>query len=223
MRPFNYTLILLSVLLSACGSSDSSAPVFNWSPGIYTGTFTETGGTPDDVVLLVTSDSRFALGVADGSDYAIGTMLGSTLSTSDGFVVTLDAALSGTYAAPGITGTFTLSDSGLYNRISSTAKLEGIWVDNTFTQTGTATYVITDGSILLTSVSGCAGTGQFTTIDSSKNEYDFTLNMTNCPGFNGTYTGLAVTDDTFFPDDTIDIIAENLGALTFLVSAPVKQ
>ena len=227
MRLLNYTLILLSVLLSACssGGSDSLVPAFNWSPGVYSGTFTVTGGAPDDVVLLVTSDNRFALATTDGSETAIGAMFGSKLTTTDGFTATLNAALSGTYTAPGVTGTFTLADSGLYNRASSTAKLEGTWVDNTFTQvTGTATYVIdATGNFLLMSVSGCAGTGSFSTIDGSKNEYNFTLVTTNCPGYDGTYIGLAITDDTTFTDDTIDIIAENPVAQTFLVSTPVKQ
>lgn len=230
MRLIFPLLTLLTIFLSGCSSSSSdngTAPTstFTWAGGIYVGTFTEAGAAPDDVVLIISSDNRFALATTNGLEYAIGTVSSSNLTTSDGFVATLTAALSGTYTAPGVTGTFALADSGLYNRASSTSKLQGIWVDNTFTQvTGTATFIIdAAGMFDMTSVSGCSGIGSFSTIDPTKNEYNFTMNVTNCAGYNGTYNGLAVTDDTTFTDDTLDIIAENIPAQTFMVSESIKQ
>ena len=210
------------------------AATVNWAAGIYTGTFTETGSTASvDVLLLVTSDNRFALAALDGSEYNIGTVSGSSLSDTDGFVATLTAALSGTYSAPAATpsdpdfsGTFALTDTGLYNRSSSTAKLEGTWVDFTIPPaTGTPTYVIdAAGDFSLDTTTGCTGTGSFTPIDPGKNEYDFSMDVTNCPGLNGTFSGLAITDDAMtFTDNQIDIIAENTSEQKFIISAPVKQ
>jgi hypothetical protein len=218
---FTFFAAFMLTNLGCSSSGDSTPSTFNWAAGVYTGTFTETGSsTPSDVVLLVTSDNRFALATLDGTEYNIGSVSGSSLSTTDGFVATLTAALSGTYSAPpSFTGTFTLTDTGLYNRTSSTAKLEGTWVDTTIPPaTGTPTFVIdAAGDFTLSTTTGCAGSGSFSTIDPSKNEYEFSMLVTNCPGFDGNFTGLAITDDQ------IDIIAENPAAPAFIVWAPVKQ
>ena len=229
-------IILATAFLTYIGCSSSGdegttlipTPTFNWEAGVYTGTFTETGSTASvDIVMLVTSDNRFALAALDGSEYNIGTVSGSSLSTTDGFVATLTAALSGTYSAPpSFTGTFSLTDAGLYNRTSSTAKLEGTWTDFTIpAATGTPTFVIdAAGNFSLSTTTGCAGTGSFTPIDPSKNEYEFSMLVSACPGLNGTFSGLAITDDAnTFTDNQIDIIAENPGAPAFIIWAPVKQ
>jgi hypothetical protein len=240
IRKIIFTLLATAIISNAgCSSgsdSDSTSTSNNgssvtssalvWTPGVYTGTFTETvSNTSDDVILLVISDNHFALARTDGAEYNIGTVSDSTISTTNGFSATLNAALSGTYSAPNFSGTFTLTDTGLYNRTSSTTKLSGIWVDNNQSSgLGTLTYIIDDtgGFILDSTVTGCDGTGSFSTIDSSKNEYKYTLNMTNCLGFDGTYNGYAISDDTNFVDDTIDIIAENLTASAFLISQAIK-
>ena len=150
-----------------CSSGGDGTPAttttVDWAAGIYEGTFTETGGSTP-VVLLVTSDNRFALATLDGSEYNIGTVSGANLSTTDGFVATQTAALSGTFSAPpSFSGTFALTDAGLYNRTSSTAKLLGTWVDSTIpASTGTPTYVIdAAGNFSLSTTTGCAGTGSF--------------------------------------------------------------
>lgn len=221
--------ILLFLVNASCSSSGGDtiapAPAFTWAAGIYDGTFTETGSTPDNVALIVTSTNRFALANIDGTEMAIGDASGASLTSPDGFTATLTAALSGTYTAPGVTGTFSLADAGLYNRTSSAAKLEGVWVDSFYTTTtGTTTWVIdATANVLMTSVSGCAATGTFNTIDTSKNEYTVTSTVTNCPGFNGVYNGFAFTDDDTFTDDMIALVIENTALQTFAIFAPIKQ
>jgi len=219
-------LVLLNVGCSSSGGDTGTVPAaFTWAPGIYEGTFTATGSTPENVALIVTSTNRFALANIDGTEMAIGDASGASLTTSDGFTATLAAALSGTYSAPGVTGTFSLADAGLYNRTSSTAKLEGIWVDNFYLlTTGTTTWTIdAAGNVLMTSISGCAASGTFNTINASNNEYTVTLTVTNCLGFNGIYNGFGFTDDEFFTDDMIAMVIENTTLQTFAISAPIKQ
>lgn len=88
----------------------------------------------------------------------------------------------------------------------------------------TITYIIqTTGDFDATSTS-CDAQGSFATIDSSKNEYDFTMNVVSCPGLNGDFTGLAFTDDSMAgTDNQIVIITENQSLQKFIISAPIKN
>ena len=47
------------------------------------------------------------------------------------------------------------------------------------------------------------------------------MNIANCIGFNGTFTGFAVTSDTFNNDDTITLVFNN-GSIGG-ISEPIKQ
>ena len=227
-------LLFLSVLVSSltlfgCSSSGgdstpANTTTFNWTAGVYTGTFTETGsGASGDVVLLVTSDNRFALAATDGSEYNIGTVSGSNLSTTAGFTATQTAALSGTFSdsVTGLSGTFTLTDAGIYNRPSDLSELVAQWTDTT----NLILYTIQASGDFDAEIDVCAiEQGSFATIDGSKNEYDFTLNVVACPGLEGVFTGLAFRDDA--PpgtDNQLVIIAENPTIGNFVVSAAIKN
>ena len=226
---FLATAILTYIGCSSSGDDGTTliptpipTPTFNWAAGIYTGTFTETSSnTSGDVVLLVTSDNRFALAALDGTDYSIGIVSGSDLSTGD-FVATLTSALSGTFSnsVTGKSGMFTLTDAGIYDRISDTSKLVGQWVDID----NTITYIIQSTGAFDATITSCDAQGSFATIDSSKNEYDFTMNVVNCPGLDiGDFTGLAFTDDyQGGTDNQIVIITENLSENKFIISAPIR-
>lgn len=226
-------IILAAAFLTYIGCSSSGddgttlnpTPTFNWAAGIYTGTFTETSSNSSGpVVLLVTSDNRFALAATDGSEYNIGTVSGSDLTTTSGFTATLTAALSGTFSdsVSGLSGSFTLRDAGLYDRTSDLSKLVGQWVDID----NTITYIIQPTGAFDATIGSCDAQGSFAAIDSSKNEYDFTMNVAaSCEGLDeGDFTGLAFTDDyQGGTDNQIVIIAENPVENKFIISAPLLQ
>jgi len=215
---------LVSLFISACGGGGSStpAPSFSFTPGIYTGTFTPAGGAADVFAIIIASNGSWA-GV-DFEEGATGTYSGATL-TDPSLTATLTATSSGTYTSNGISGTFTLVDAGIYNRPANLSKLAGTWIDTTFTQnTGTMTHTIDgSGNITSTSVSGCASSGTINTIDTTKNEYTISLTVTNCGGFNGVYTGLALLDDTTITEDTLVYLADNDILDTFTLSSAIKQ
>ena len=109
-----FALAVVSGCSSSSGeSSDNSS--FNWTPGIYIGNFTPTGETSEESVVIVTSDNRFLFAETDSESVALGIVSGATLSTT-GFNATLTGNLSGTFIADTVIGTFSLTDSGLYNR-----------------------------------------------------------------------------------------------------------
>jgi len=215
---------LFSFVLSACGGGGGSTPQnnINLSPGIYTGTFTPNGGTPDEFAIILASNGTWA-GV-NPIESAYGTYSNSTL-TETNFSATLTTSNSGTYTDDGINGTFSIADAGIYNRESTLPKLEGVWVDTTFTEVaGITTHVIdANGNINSSSVSGCSSTGKLNTIDTTKNEYSFSLTVSNCEGFEGVYNGLALLDDTNFTDDTLVFAGDNDTINTFILTNAVKQ
>lgn len=229
MRKFLISFFI-GLFLTGCGgggggttdtTTDSPADTtsYSFSPGLYTGSFTDSYGT-DSYAILITSNNRWA--GADPDEVATGTVSGDTLSTS-GFSATLTSATGGTFNNGGNTGTFSMvSHADLYNRTSSLAKLNGTWVDDFYTDnTGTVTVTMNDGAMSLTSVSGCAASGTVSTIDASKNEYAVAITVTNCGGFNGSYTGYGFTDDDTFTDDQFVFAVDN--ADSWAVFAPVKQ
>jgi len=219
---YRASLLATSIsLLAACGSGGGGSPAaYTAQPGIYSGTFSPTGGITDVFSVIVTSNNKWA--GADPDEAATGTVSGGTLSNAYGFTATLTGTMSGSYDNGTESGTFSLVDAGIYNRTSSLAKLNGTWVDNVYTaSTGVTTWVINNGAYSMTSVSGCASTGTITTIDTSKNEYAVTGTVTNCGGFNGSYSGYGFTDDDTFTDDQFSIVIDN--ATSYAVFSPIKQ
>ncbi len=226
MRKFLISFII-GLALSGCGggggggTTDTSTPAtsYSFSPGLYTGSFTDSIGT-DSYAILITSNNKWA--GADPTEAATGTVSGGNLSTSV-FSATLTSATGGTFNNSGNTGTFSMtSHASLYNRSSSLAKLDGTWVDDVYTDnTGTVTVTFNNGAMSMSTTSGCAATGSVSTIDTSKNEYSVTMTVTNCGGFNGTYTGYGFTDDDTFTDDQFVMALDN--ADSWAVFAPIKQ
>ncbi|VAW55224.1 hypothetical protein MNBD_GAMMA06-33, partial [hydrothermal vent metagenome] len=127
----------------------------------------------------------------------------------------------------------------LYNSGSALATLEGIWVDNTFTDlAGASTWVFAaDGSYTVDTVAGgtgvCFATGQISLIDATKNAYASTSTLTNCgleqgidPSLNGDYEGVLFVTETSSPGDTLfgagSLLLSN-GTIQTIFSVPVKQ
>lgn len=92
----------------------------------------------------------------------------------------------------------------LYDRGSSLAAAAGVYIG--FTVDGVAASFSIDGNgeIFAQSQTGCIGNGQISAGNPQFNEYSVTMTVSNCPGENGVYNGLAVTDDFAATDDELD-------------------
>lgn len=228
---------LIILFLSGCGGDSDGDPPSTPSSvpaGIYEGTITPNGGTPDLSVALITSAGDVAILDVNTIEALVGTISGPSLTgtiySSTAVPATAQVtsvsgnSISGTYTSSLGGGTFALvADPNLYNRASSLSKLVGIWVDSFFTAgIGTSTWVIqADGSFSISTTLGCTGIGTFSIIDPSKNEYNLSLTISNCAGLNGTYSGIAATSDTLNTDDSISLVFNS--ATIAGVSEPIKQ
>jgi hypothetical protein len=229
------SILLISVTGCSSGGSDSGTTLPSTVPaGVYEGTVTPTGGTAETAVALITSDNNIAIIDINTLEGFIGTISGSSLSGTVYTSVAIPATgqvtsvsgnnINGTYSSSLGGGTFALvADPNLYNRTSSLSKLEGVWVDSVFTNiSGASTWVIqADGSFTVSTTAGCSGSGSFSTINTAYNEYSLTMTIANCTGYNGTYSGIAVTSDTYNTDDSISLVFSN-GSIGGL-SEPIKQ
>lgn len=235
LKTFIYSsLIALVVSCGGGGGGNTVQEPSSVPAGIYTGTVTPTGGNPEQAAAIITSDNRVALLDLNSEEAFIGTIsannLSGTLYASTSVPATSKVTtvsgnnISGTYNSSLGGGSFALvADPNLYNRTSSLSKLVGTWVDSVFTTAiGTTTWVIqTDGSYAVSSTSGCTASGTFTLFNSSNNEYNMTINVANCPDFNGSFTGFAALSDTSNTDDSLSLIFSN-GALGGFFQ-PIKQ
>lgn len=234
-----FFILMSGLIISACGGSSSdnnSTSATTTPPGIYSGSVTLDGGRTDSAVAIITTDNHISIVDTDSFEAFIGTIINTsasgTLYSSDavpatGEITTIASdKIEGTYTSSLGGGSFSLdADSSLYSRVSSLAKLEGVWVDSAFiTITGTSTWVIqSDGSVSMTSTSGCAATGHLSVIDETKNEYNLALNVTNCPPYdeNGSYTGQGYLTDTLGnQDNTLPLIVTN--GIYATVFKPIK-
>lgn len=236
---WNYGLLLMIVTtLAACGGGggggDDGDVAVNAPPGIYEGTVTAAGGTPDSAFGLITSNGKLAFLDLDTLEAIIGTISNGSISGTlfadsvAGITGQVTSAsgnnIGGTYSSSLGNGTFSLvADPNLYLRGASLSKLTGTWVDSVFTDgVGTTTWVFqTDGSYNMSSTSGCTGTGQFSLIDATKNEYEMNFVLSNCVPFNGTYTGIGALSDTYNTDDSLAFMFSS-GSVGGLFE-PIKQ
>ena len=240
MKSFLINNIILSSLilfLTACGggSSDKEETKISSVPaGIYEGTVTLSGSTANTALGLIASNGKVSILDLDTEEAFIGTISGTSLTGSLYSTTTVPSTaevtnvsgnnISGTYTSSLGNGTFAFTaNTNLYNRGSSLSKLAGTWVDTVFTNgTGTTTWVIqNDGTFTVASTLGCNATGALTIFNASKNEYNLSINITNCSTLNGSFTGFAVTSDSFNTDDSISLIFSN-GSIGG-IAEPIKQ
>jgi hypothetical protein len=134
------------------------------------------------------SGSLFAVAPAgstfiNGSPTATGTISGTISERSE---------LSGTYRiSTGETGTLSLFYDDTYERTSGLVKTAGTWIDGN----GDTYTVQADGTLFGQDSFGCVYNGRLTIIDAAFNAYRVRIDVANCSGFNGTYTGLGTLSD----------------------------
>jgi hypothetical protein len=158
------------------------------------------------------TDSRTLIGTGDATGNQIsgtGTAFASAASpfpngspiaalTISGGQVTERVSLSGTYAAGGESGPFTLSyQTALTDRGASLATVAGTYTLLPTPSGATATVTINSaGAATYNSSSGCVGNGNFAVLDAALNMYSWTLAITSCPSIpDSSPSGLAILDD----------------------------
>ncbi len=187
-------------------------------------------GSTDDLGCLVADSMEFACVIDDGAGtlvasaqgtlqvangnqvsgsgtlYALpGSVLGngSTLAalSISGGTVTEATVLNLTLDAAGGTATVSMMYDTDYNRGSALATVAAVYT--TFDIFGdTSSFVIDAAGVISgNSVAGCALSGQVTIIDAAFNAYDVALDLANCAGLDGMYSGLGVTQDDLGTDD----------------------
>jgi len=226
--------LLLVFMLISCGGDGPGYTLDNAPAGIYSGTVTPAGGSAEIATAVITSTGKVALINVNTYEVFLGTRANNTFtgtlyastSVPSTAVVTFVSGnnISGTYTSSLGGGSFALvADPNLFNRTSELSKLAGTWVDSVFTSSiGTSTWVIqTDGSFTVTTTSGCNATGSFDVFNTINNEYNLSMEITNCLGINGSYTGLAFVSDKLNSNDIISLSFSN-GSIGGL-SEPVKQ
>ncbi len=149
------------------GNSPAAAQTSATFAGIYSGTLTPNGATAGPAVGLITSDKNVVVIDTSSLEAFIGTISGTSLT---GILYSFSAMpasaqlntavgdnIGGSYSSSIGGGQFSLdADRDLYNRPSSLAKLEGVWVDTVLTNiTGVSTWVIqANGSFMVSSTGG---------------------------------------------------------------------
>lgn len=137
--------------------------------------------------------------------------------TIDG-TVTSQGVITGTYTGANDSGSFDVTYDPAYERVSNLGKLASDWtsIGNLQFKSGIggendvlAISVADDGSFSGGDTAGCTYTGNFAVIDTAFNAYDAQLDITDCGGLNGSYTGLASLGDDAGTDDTLLLSAAN--------------
>ena len=226
----NYLIIVLLALLVGCGGSSSGGdPVSNESAaGIWEGTGETDKAISGNIVGMIASNGKaFFLTDAMILVYGDASVSGNSISINGALYgdVSPSVTMSGTvqsgvsinvnYSTSDENGAISLakadSSIGVYNRTSSFSKLMGTWDDDFTDDAGTWTFTILNSGEFsaIRDPDGCSISGQFQTIDSTKNEYALTASVSSCADLNGNYSGLAFTSDDGATDNVISIVIVN--------------
>jgi len=224
-------LTIIPLLYACAAAEDSSGP--DWTPGIYTGSFTPSGGTAQPSVVMITSDYQALYTETDIASAGLGTVSGDTVSLGGQATMSLTDisqtdGLTGTYVFGNAAGSFSLAASDAYNHGSAAATLNGTYDDNTYTSQfvaiGATTWQFSNGAFSFYSPStGCSAIGTVTPIDTRFNEYSVNMTIQYCTDYDGVYNGLAFTDDTNSADDTINMLVQNAAGDRLIFSAAVRR
>ncbi|UCG74255.1 MAG: hypothetical protein JSV45_07770 [Chromatiales bacterium] len=132
--------------------------------------------------------------------------------------VTSQGAITGTYTGANDSGSFDVTYDPAYESFSDLGKLASDWtsIGNLVFKAGIggendilAISVAADGTFTGGDTDGCTYNGSFAIIDTDYNAYDAQLDITDCGGLNGSYTGLASLANDAGLEDTLLLSAAN--------------
>ncbi|MGH9931964.1 MAG: hypothetical protein ACREA9_22420 [Pyrinomonadaceae bacterium] len=151
--------------------------------------------------------------LADGSSVVANfTISSGTVSERN----TINLVLSSLGQSSTFSGTF----DPIYDRDSSLATVAGSYAAFDVYGDPASFSIDSNGALFSQSQSGCVGNGQVSIIDSRFNGYAVDVTVSNCPGLNGSYSGLAVTLDFAATNDVFLFGVFN--SLAAILGAPVK-
>jgi hypothetical protein len=147
----------------------------------------------------------------DGSTVTTGTLNGQILERQQ---------LSGTYAMDtDERGSFTFLYNNYYDRDSSLTQMIGTWQD----EFGNTYSIDSQGRIFGQDSFGCVYAGRVAVINPDYNAYRVNINLSNCDGLNGSYSGLGALDDfASIGDNGLFIFQVNNGDVAATTTAIAK-
>ena len=83
----------------------------------------------------------------------------------------------------------------IYDRDSALATVAGSYAVFDVFGDPASFSVDANGALFSQTASGCVGNGQVSVVNPQFNGYNISVNVSNCPGLNGSYTGLGVMTD----------------------------
>lgn len=130
------------------------------------------------------------------------------------------STLNVTISSLGRTSIFSGTFNPLYERDSSLSIVAGSYALFDVYGDPASFSIDANGVLFSQTQSGCVGNGQVTVIDPQVNGYRVQATVSNCPGLNGNYEGLAVTTDLMGTNDVFLFGVFNSNAA--IVGAPTK-
>ena len=126
--------------------------------------------------------------LADGSSVVANfTITGGTVSER--------STINATITSLGQTASLTAAFDTIYDRGSSLGTVAASYSTLNIYGDPASFSIDSTGALFSQTQSGCVGNGEVRIIDSRFNVYDVEVDVSNCPGLNGNYDGLAVTTD----------------------------
>lgn len=218
--------------------------------GIWNGTVSENGAIINEISCLITIDDQIGCILIDPANGQLaGGAIGNVSVSGDdisgsgtayaafGYVLANNSTVGGFTINSGtvsernsLSMTATLADavyaisasfdSASYDRDSSLSIIAGSYT-SFFVQGEPASFSIdANGELFAQSSSGCVANGQVDVISPTVNGYTVALTISNCPGVDGDYSGLATAADAVAPNDTFLFGVFN--ASGGLIGTPVK-
>ena len=238
-------IILISPVLIALGCSSgggdsqtgsSAGASTGVTPGVWTGTF-NSSTLQFPASALVTTNGSVGIDIGNGTVYygdiitSSGSSIGGSENITPSAIVNLSVASSGTNQilvevtqgarAIDIGDTLNLTYDDIYERASSLGNLAGTWSGNNVVMLGGSGSAL-DWSLTFQADGTFSGTassltleGTVNLVDSTKNEYQFTMTITSSsPGssYIGDYEGFATISDTSAMNDTLVMYLKRTGS-----------
>jgi hypothetical protein len=125
-----------------------------------------------------------------------------------------------TFSSLGQSGTFSGTFDPIYDRDSSLATVAGSYAAFDVFGDPASFSIDSNGALFSQTQSGCVGNGEVRVIDSRFNGYAVNATVSNCPGLNGDYEGLALTADFAATNDVF--LFGVFKSTTAILGAPVK-
>jgi hypothetical protein len=200
------------------------------------GVITESGETR-----LITDDGSQLFGTVSGSGSAVSGVL--TGVTALGFAW-LDASVvsnfsisgtvaerstfSGSYSGGGDSGTFSLAYNPIYERASSLADIEGMWVALDSLLNTEATFTVdANGAINGNDIDGCIYSGLVSIVDPQFNAYGLTVSVANCMGgsvlLNGSFDGLGILSDEVSGSGQNDVLTAGISGPDLVITLQLSK